>query len=280
MEEASSLHFFGRFLACRSDCPVAGKLRRDFDLATSHDSFKSRSTLEVHGRQHIYFSLKQAEAHGLDNAALLPFSLKVLLENLLRHEDGRSVSADDIRAMALWVTERRSDREIAFRPARVLMQDFTGVPAVVDLAAMRDAMSALGGDPRHINPLARVDLVIDHSVMVDAFGTGAAFNFNVDKEYERNGERYAFLRWGASAFDNFRVVPPGTGICHQVNLEYLARTVWSEEDADSGETHRLSGHAGRHRQPHDDGQRTRACWAGAWAASRRRRRCSASRSPC
>ncbi|HYH69893.1 MAG TPA: aconitate hydratase AcnA, partial [Methyloceanibacter sp.] len=205
-------------------------------MATSHDSFKSRSTLEVDGRQHIYFSLKQAEAHGLDNAALLPFSLKVLLENLLRHEDGRSVSADDIRAMALWVTERRSDREIAFRPARVLMQDFTGVPAVVDLAAMRDAMSALGGDPRLINPLARVDLVIDHSVMVDAFGTGAAFNFNVDKEYERNGERYAFLRWGASAFDNFHVVPPGTGICHQVNLEYLARTVWSEEDAESGES--------------------------------------------
>ena len=205
-------------------------------MATSHDSFNSRSTLEVDGRQHIYYSLKQAEAHGLDNIALLPFSLKVLLENLLRHEDGRSVSADDIRAMALWVTERKSDREIAFRPARVLMQDFTGVPAVVDLAAMRDAMSALGGDPRLINPLARVDLVIDHSVMVDAFGTGAAFNFNVDKEYERNGERYAFLRWGASAFDNFHVVPPGTGICHQVNLEYLARTVWSEEDAETGES--------------------------------------------
>jgi aconitate hydratase len=236
MEEASSLLFFGRFLACRSDCPAAGRHRRDLDLATSHDSFKSRSTLEVDGHKHIYFSLRQAEAHGLDNAALLPFSLKVLLENLLRHEDSRSVSADDIRAMALWVTERRSDREIAFRPARVLMQDFTGVPAVVDLAAMRDAMSALGGDPRLINPLARVDLVIDHSVMVDAFGTGAAFNFNVDKEYERNGERYAFLRWGASAFDNFHVVPPGTGICHQVNLEYLARTVWSEEDAESGES--------------------------------------------
>ena len=215
-----------------------GAPKGPFDLATdiSHDSFKSRSTLDVEGRSYFYYSLKRAEAHGLDNIGLLPFSLKVLLENLLRHEDERSVSADDIRAMALWITERKSDREIAFRPARVLMQDFTGVPAVVDLAAMRDAMAALGGDPRLINPLARVDLVIDHSVMVDAFGTGAAFDFNVDKEYERNGERYAFLRWGASAFDNFHVVPPGTGICHQVNLEYLARTVWSEENAETGES--------------------------------------------
>ena len=153
----------------------------------------------------------------------------MLLENLLRHEDGRTVTADDIRAMALWLAEKKSDREIAFRPARVLMQDFTGVPAVVDLAAMRDAMAHLGGDPTKINPLAPVDLVIDHSVMVDAFGSGQAFQFNVDKEYERNLERYAFLRWGAGAFDNFRVVPPGTGICHQVNLEYLAQTVWTKK---------------------------------------------------
>ena len=153
----------------------------------------------------------------------------MLLENLLRHEDGRTVTADDIRAMALWLNDKKSDREIAFRPARVLMQDFTGVPAVVDLAAMRDAMAHLGGDPNKINPLAPVDLVIDHSVMVDAFGSDSAFQINVDKEYGRNLERYVFLRWGAGAFDNFRVVPPGTGICHQVNLEYLAQTVWTKK---------------------------------------------------
>jgi aconitate hydratase len=194
----------------------------------SLDSFKCRRTLKVDGAKYDYFSLKEAEANGLDGIASLPFSLKVLLENLLRHEDGRSVTADDIRAVAEWLKERRSDKEIAFRPARVLMQDFTGVPAVVDLAAMRDAMRALGGDPEKINPLAPVDLVIDHSVMVDAFGSGLAFQINVDKEYERNSERYAFLRWGAGAFDNFRVVPPGTGICHQVNLEYLAQTVWTK----------------------------------------------------
>ena len=195
----------------------------------SLDSFKCRRTLEVGKRTYGYFDLKEAEGAGLEGITQLPFSLKVLLENLLRHEDGRSVTADDIRAMAAWLTKRKSDREIAFRPARVLMQDFTGVPAVVDLAAMRDAMAYLGGDPQKINPLAPVDLVIDHSVMVDAFGSGSAFQFNVDKEYERNLERYAFLRWGAGAFDNFRVVPPGTGICHQVNLEYLAQTVWTKK---------------------------------------------------
>ena len=194
----------------------------------SLDSFKCRRTLKVDGVKYDYFSLIEAEANGLEGIASLPFSLKVLLENLLRHEDGRSVTADDIRAMAEWLKERKSDREIAFRPARVLMQDFTGVPAVVDLAAMRDAMRGLGGDPNQINPLAPVDLVIDHSVMVDAFGSGQAFQINVEKEYERNSERYAFLRWGAGAFDNFRVVPPGTGICHQVNLEYLAQTVWTK----------------------------------------------------
>ena len=154
----------------------------------------------------------------------------MLLENLLRHEDGRTVTADDIRGIADWLKERKSDREIAFRPARVLMQDFTGVPAVVDLAVMRDAMGALKGDPRKINPLVPVDLVIDHSVMVDAFGNARAFDVNVEREYERNLERYAFLRWGSSAFDNFRVVPPGTGICHQVNLEYLAQTVWTKKE--------------------------------------------------
>jgi aconitate hydratase len=194
---------------------------------TSLDSFKCRRSLNVGKRSYDYFSLTEAEANGLSGIGLLPFSLKVLLENLLRHEDGRTVTADDIRGIALWLAERKSDREIAFRPARVLMQDFTGVPAVVDLAAMRDAMTALKGDPRKINPLVPVDLVIDHSVMVDAFGTAGAFHANVEKEYERNGERYAFLRWGAGGFDNFRVVPPGTGICHQVNLEYLSQTVWS-----------------------------------------------------
>jgi aconitate hydratase len=199
-------------------------------LEPSLDSFKCSRTLKAGGTEYDYFSLAAAEANGLQGISSLPFSLKVLLENLLRHEDGRTVTADDIRAVALWLKEKRSDREIAFRPARVLMQDFTGVPAVVDLAAMRDAMAALGGDPRAINPLAPVDLVIDHSVMVDAFGSGQAFQINVDKEYERNLERYAFLRWGAGAFDNFRVVPPGTGICHQVNLEYLAQTVWIKEN--------------------------------------------------
>ena len=197
-------------------------------LEPSLDSFKCRRTLKADGAKYDYFSLTEAEANGLDGISNLPISLKVLLENLLRHEDGRSVTADDIRAVADWLKERKSDMEIAFRPARVLMQDFTGVPAVVDLAAMRDAMSKLGGDPNKINPLAPVDLVIDHSVMVDAFGSGLAFQINVDKEYERNSERYAFLRWGAGAFDNFRVVPPGTGICHQVNLEYLAQTVWTK----------------------------------------------------
>ena len=198
-------------------------------LDPSLDSFKCRRTLKLDGEKYDYFSLTEAEANGLTRISSLPFSLKVLLENLLRHEDGRTVTADDIKGVALWLEQKKSDREIAFRPARVLMQDFTGVPAVVDLAAMRDAMAKLGGDPNKINPLAPVDLVIDHSVMVDAFGSNLAFKVNVDKEYERNGERYAFLRWGAGAFDNFRVVPPGTGICHQVNLEYLAQTVWTKK---------------------------------------------------
>src|SRR5687768_18199333 len=188
----------------------------------SLDSFKCLKTLKVGGKTYAYYSLPAAEKNGLKGISRLPFSMKVLLENLLRNEDGRSVTKEDIQAVAAWMKTKSSDREIAFRPARVLMQDFTGVPAVVDLAAMRDAMAELGGDPKKINPLAPVDLVIDHSVMVDAFGSDRAFQINVDREYERNSERYAFLRWGAGAFDNFRVVPPGTGICHQVNLEYLA----------------------------------------------------------
>ncbi len=196
-------------------------------MTTGLDSLKTRRTLKVGARAYDYFSLKAAAKAGLGDLSRLPVSLKVLLENLLRHEDGRSVKLDDIKAVGRWLKRRRSDREIAFRPARVLMQDFTGVPAVVDLAAMRAAMQAAGGDARRINPLTPVDLVIDHSVMVDNFGTRTAFAANVAKEYERNGERYAFLRWGQTAFDDFRVVPPGTGICHQVNLEYLAQVVWS-----------------------------------------------------
>ncbi len=191
------------------------------------NSLKTRRKLNVGSKTYHYYSLKAAEKAGLDGISRLPFSLKVLLENLLRFEDGRSVTASDIKAMAGWLTKRKSKTEIAFRPARVLMQDFTGVPAVVDLAAMRNAMVALGGDPTMINPLTPVDLVIDHSVMVDSFGSRTAFKTNVAREYERNGERYAFLRWGQDAFNNFGVVPPGTGICHQVNLEYLAQTVWT-----------------------------------------------------
>ena len=191
------------------------------------DSFRSRRSLTVGGRRYDYFSLKAAARGGLGEISRLPYSLKVLLENLLRHEDGGSVTAADIKAVRQWLRRRSSEREIAFRPARVLMQDFTGVPAVVDLAAMRAAFATLGGAPGRINPLTPVDLVIDHSVMVDRFARKSALGHNVKLEYQRNGERYAFLRWGQAAFDNFRVVPPGTGICHQVNLEYLAQTVWT-----------------------------------------------------
>jgi aconitate hydratase len=194
----------------------------------SLDSFNCRKMLKVGSKSYQYFSLPDAERHGLSGLSRLPFSLKVLVENLLRHEDGRSVKADDIRAVLAWLKSKTSDVEIAYRPARVLMQDFTGVPAVVDLAAMRDAMRALGGDPSKINPLVPVDLVIDHSVQVDYFGSADAFAKNVEIEYQRNKERYEFLRWGAGAFNNFRVVPPGTGICHQVNLEYLAQSVWTK----------------------------------------------------
>lgn len=202
---------------------------------TSHpNSFNAKQTLEVNGKTYTYFSLKKAAENGLSGIEKLPVTLKVLLENLLRFEDGRSVTKDDIIAIKDWLIEKKSDKEIAYRPARVLMQDFTGVPAVVDLAAMRDAVKGLGGDPKTINPLVPVDLVIDHSVMVDKFGTPFAFEQNVKLEYERNKERYEFLRWGAGAFENFRVVPPGTGICHQVNLEYLAQTVWTKEEG--GET--------------------------------------------
>ena len=195
----------------------------------SLDSLNSRRTLDVDGQRYHYFSLPDA-AKTLGNIDQLPMSLKVLLENLLRWEDGKTVTGTDLQALADWLKSRSSEREIQYRPARVLMQDFTGVPAVVDLAAMRDAMAKAGGDPQKINPLSPVDLVIDHSVMVDKFATDGAFEQNVAMEMQRNGERYTFLRWGQHAFDNFSVVPPGTGICHQVNLEYLGRTVWTKEE--------------------------------------------------
>ncbi|HYE46708.1 MAG TPA: aconitate hydratase AcnA [Caulobacter sp.] len=203
----------------------------------SIDSLQTRRTLSVGGKTYVYYSLPVAEEAGLAGISRLPVSMKVLLENLLRNEDGAETDGEDFKAMAAWVQNRGAvQHEIAFRPARVLMQDFTGVPAVVDLAAMRDAMTALGGDPTKINPLIPVDLVIDHSVMVDHFGNARAFADNVAIEYQRNLERYNFLRWGSSAFNNFRVVPPGTGICHQVNLEYLAQTVWTGEEEGLNDT--------------------------------------------
>ena len=197
---------------------------------TSLDSFKSRKTLRVGMKSYVYYSLAAAEKNGLKDISKLPYSMKVLLENLLRNEDGRSVTKDDILAVAKWMKKRTLEHEIAFRPARVLMQDFTGVPAVVDLAAMRNAMQKLGGDAEKINPLVPVDLVIDHSVIVNFFGDNKAFGKNVAEEYKQNQERYEFLKWGQKAFTNFSVVPPGTGICHQVNLEYLAQTVWTKKE--------------------------------------------------
>ncbi|MDE0658642.1 MAG: aconitate hydratase AcnA, partial [Gammaproteobacteria bacterium] len=196
----------------------------------SRDSFATRTVLHVEGIDYDYFSLPKAGEAGAGDVGRLPMSLKILLENLLRFEDGVTVTRRDIEALGNWADDAPQAREIAYRPARVLMQDFTGVPGVADLAAMRSAVVAAGKDPAIINPLSPVDLVIDHSVMVDRFGNAAAFDENVAIEMERNTERYRFLRWGQSAFDNFRLVPPGTGICHQVNLEYLARTVWSKTE--------------------------------------------------
>ena len=200
-------------------------------ISVGQDTANTRKTLKVNGETLAYYSIPAATAAGLGDFAKLPAALKVVLENMLRFEDGKTVSTDDIKAFAEWADKGgKNPREIAYRPARVLMQDFTGVPAVVDLAAMRDGIVALGGDAQKINPLNPVDLVIDHSVMIDAFGNPRAFQTNVDREYERNMERYTFLKWGQNAFNNFRVVPPGTGICHQVNLEYLAQTVWTDTD--------------------------------------------------
>ncbi|MBK1636190.1 aconitate hydratase AcnA [Rhodovulum adriaticum] len=205
-------------------------------ITVGQDTARTRKTLQAGGTSYAYYSIPAAQAAGLGDFTRLPAALKVVLENLLRFEDGKTVTVDDIKAFSDWAANGgKTAREIAYRPARVLMQDFTGVPAVVDLAAMRDGIKALGGDAQKINPLNPVDLVIDHSVMIDEFGNPRAFQLNVDREYERNIERYTFLKWGQKAFNNFRVVPPGTGICHQVNLEYLAQTVWTDTDQ-NGET--------------------------------------------
>ncbi|MBB3995365.1 aconitate hydratase [Sulfitobacter undariae] len=200
-------------------------------IIVGQDTAKARKKLTAGNQSIAYYSIPAAQAAGLGDFSKLPAALKVVLENMLRFEDGKTVTVDDIKAFGEWANNGgQNPREIAYRPARVLMQDFTGVPAVVDLAAMRDGLVALGGDADQINPLNPVDLVIDHSVMIDEFGNPRAFQMNVDREYERNMERYTFLKWGQKAFNNFRVVPPGTGICHQVNLEYLAQTVWSDQD--------------------------------------------------
>src|SRR6201995_3656112 len=197
--------------------------------AVGQDTLKTRRTLTVEGKGYDYFSLPEA-AKTLGDIARLPVILKVLLENVLRFEDGRSYKVDDAKAIASWLEKASSTKEVPFKPARILMQDFTGVPGVVDLAAMRDGILRLGGKPGKVNPLVPVDLVIDHSVMVDYAGSADALDKNITMEFDRNGERYRFLRWGQEAFDNFRVVPPDTGICHQVNLEYLAQVAWTSEN--------------------------------------------------
>src|SRR6478672_10984918 len=203
-------------------------------MADHPNSYDARGTLKVGDRELEIFRLDALQSKF--DVARLPFSLKILLENLLRTEGNGSVTADDVEALASWDANAEPSKEIAFTPARVLMQDFTGVPAVVDLAAMRDAIAEMGGDPARINPLAPAELVIDHSVQVDAFGTRDAFRVNAEREFERNRERYAFLRWGQGAFDDFAVVPPYTGIVHQVNLEYLARVVFARDAGDADPT--------------------------------------------
>src|SRR5215203_2294283 len=206
---------------------VGRRLGGDGGMA-SKDSFNALGTLEVGDRSYRMYRLSAVAGDGVDVESL-PYSLKVLLENLLRTEDGADITADDVRALAGWDAEAEPDKEIQFTPARVIMQDFTGVPCIVDLATMREAMADLGGDATRINPLAPAELVIDHSVIADVFGTPEAFERNVEIEYQRNEERYQFLRWGQDAFDDFKVVPPGTGIVHQVNIEHLARVVFTRE---------------------------------------------------
>ena len=193
------------------------------------NSYNSLSEIKINGKNFKFYSLKKAEENGLDGISKLPKSIKVLLENLLRYEDDLSVTKSQIEAIKTWLKDKKSKTEIAYRPARVLLQDYTGIPAVADLAAMREAVKEKDKDPSTINPLSSVDLVIDHSVQVDQSAKSNSFENNVDIEFKRNGERYSFLKWGQSAFNNFRIVPPGTGICHQVNLEYLSKVVWSEE---------------------------------------------------
>ena len=195
----------------------------------SKNSFQSLDTLTVSGKKYNFFNLVKAEKNGLKNIKKLPKSIKVLLENLLRYEDDLSVTKKQINSIKDWLKTKKSSTEIAYRPARVLLQDYTGIPAVADLAAMRDAVKEKNKDPNTINPLSAVDLVIDHSVQVDQSAKADSFEKNVDIEFERNGERYSFLKWGQQAFNNFRIVPPGTGICHQVNLEYLSKVVWTEK---------------------------------------------------
>ena len=193
------------------------------------NSYKSLTEIEIDGKKFKIYSLKIAEKNGLEGISKLPKSLKVLLENLLRYEDGLSVTQNQIESVKNWLKEKKSKTEIAYRPARVLLQDYTGIPAVADLAAMREAIKDKNKDPNTVNPLSAVDLVIDHSVQVDQSAKPDSFDKNVEIEFNRNGERYSFLKWGQQAFNNFRIVPPGTGICHQVNLEYLSKVVWSEE---------------------------------------------------
>ena len=193
------------------------------------NSYKSLTSIKIGENKYIYYSLKLAESNGLKGIEKLPKSLKVLLENLLRYEDGKTVTKDQILALQKWLKDKKSETEIAYRPARVLLQDYTGIPAVADLAAMREAVKEKNKDPQIINPLSSVDLVIDHSVQVDKFSTPDSLKKNVEIEFQRNAERYSFLKWGQQAFDNFRIVPPGTGICHQVNLEYLSKVVWNEK---------------------------------------------------
>ena len=196
------------------------------------NSYNSLKSININNSEYKYYSLAEAEKNGLDGISKLPKSLKVLLENLLRYEDDLSVTKSQIEAIKEWLKTKKSSTEIAYRPARVLLQDYTGIPAVADLAAMREAVKEKNKDPNTINPLSAVDLVIDHSVQVDKSANADSFEKNVDIEFKRNGERYSFLKWGQQAFNNFRIVPPGTGICHQVNLEYLSKVVWSEKFKD------------------------------------------------
>ena len=193
------------------------------------NSYKSLKSIIINEKKYKYYSLSEAEKNGLKGISRLPKSLKVILENLLRHEDGKTVTKDQIEEIKNWLKNKKSSKEIAYRPARVLLQDYTGIPAVADLAAMREAIKKKNKDPNKINPLSNVDLVIDHSVQVDKFANKDSLQKNVEIEFQRNGERYSFLKWGQQAFNNFRIVPPGTGICHQVNLEYLSKVVWTAE---------------------------------------------------